>query len=141
MAYEKPLPIVNPDNKPFWDQCRNHRLTFQKCRECGRMRWPPSFLCPECLSEDAEWTDSRGEGSVYSFVVYHEAYHPGFKGDLPYVVALVELAEGPRLLTNIVHCEPGAVFCGMPVRIFWADVTPDISLPKFEPRPGGMPQK
>ncbi len=134
MNYEKPLPIVNSDNKPFWDECRKHRLTFQKCRECGFIRWPPSFLCPECLSEEAEGIISRGEGTVYSFVVYHEAYHPGFKGDLPYVAALVELAEGPRFLTNIINCEPDTVFCGMPVRVFWDDVTVDFSLPKFEPR-------
>ena len=136
MAYEKPLPIVNSDNKSFWDECRRHRLTFQKCRACGHLRWPPSFLCPECLSEACDCQVSRGEGWVYSFVVYHEAYHPGFKGDLPYVVALVALDEGPRFLTQLIHYEPEAVFCGMRVRVCWDDVTEAFSLPKFEPRQG-----
>jgi len=132
MSYNKPLPKVNADNKPFWDGCKEHRLLFQKCKDCGFIRWPPSLICPQCHSQDTEWTISEGRGKVYSFVVYHVAYHPEFKNDLPYVVAIVELEEGPHLLTNITGCSPDEVACDMRVEATWDDITKDFSLPKFQ---------
>ena len=75
------------------------------------------------------------KGKVYSFVVYRVAYHPGFKGDLPYVVGIVELEEGPHLLTNIIGCNPEEVVCDMQVEVIWDDITGDFSLPKFQPVP------
>jgi uncharacterized OB-fold protein len=76
---------------------------------------------------------SSGIGSVYTFAVYHAPIHPEFSADLPYVVAVVELDEGPHLLTNIVGCQPEEVACDMPVQVTWEDVTEEISLPKFRP--------
>ncbi|MBT8490990.1 MAG: OB-fold domain-containing protein, partial [Deltaproteobacteria bacterium] len=70
---------------------------------------------------------------VYTYVVYHIAYHPGFKGDLPYVVAIVELAEGPRIFTNIIGCSTDEVYCDMAVEVVWDDVTAELTLPKFRP--------
>ena len=135
MEYPKPLPKVNADTKPFWDACRNHELRFQKCTECGHVRWPPSIICPLCYSNKTEWIRASGKGKVFSFVVYHKAYHPAFEADLPYVVAIVELEEGPHFLTNIVGCDPGAVSCEMPVDVSWEDITEEFSLPKFRPCP------
>jgi len=131
MEYLKPLPKLNADTMPFWDGCRNHELRFQKCTECGHVRWPPSIICPLCYSNRTEWIRASGKGKVFSFVVYHKAYHPAFEADLPYVVAIVELEEGPHFLTNIVGCDPGAVSCEMPVNVIWEDVTEEFSLPKF----------
>jgi uncharacterized OB-fold protein len=133
MAYDKPLPQPSPDTKAFWEGCREHEIRIQKCGECGRLRWPPAFLCPGCLSKHAQWVAATGRGTVYSYVVYHVAYHPAFREDLPYVLALVELEEGPHFVTNIVGCEPGAVSCGMAVEVIWDDVTETVSLPKFRP--------
>lgn len=133
MAYEKPLPKLNSDNLPFWEGCHKHELRFQKCNDCGHVRWPPSDLCPECHSIETGWLTSKGTGRVYTFAVYHTAFHPGFSGDLPYTVAVVELDEGPRLLTNIVDCPSGRVRCGMPVGVVWEEVDKRISLPKFRP--------
>jgi len=133
MNYDKPLPQIGPDNKDFWEGCRRHILQIQKCRDCGQPRWPSSFLCPFCLSKNTELFAAAGRGKVYSYVVYHVAYDPSFQDDLPYVVALVEMEEGFRLLTNIVHCDPQAVHCGMAVEISWDDVTKSVSLPKFRP--------
>jgi hypothetical protein len=82
-----------------------------------------------------EWVVSGGRGRVYSFVVYHRAYHPAFEGNLPYVVAVVKLNEGPHLLTNIVGCGPDEVSCDMPVKVVWEEVTGEITLPKFRPAP------
>jgi uncharacterized OB-fold protein len=133
VEYNKPLPNVNGDSKEFWAGCKAHELRFQKCKTCDHVRWPPSILCPLCYSKDTKWIVAEGKGRVYSFTVYHVAYHPGFENDLPYVVADVELEEGPRLLTNIVGCRPDEVKCDMPVEVTWEDITADFSLPKFRP--------
>jgi uncharacterized OB-fold protein len=133
VEYNKPFPNVNGDSKEFWAGCKSHELRFQKCKTCGHVRWPPSILCPMCYSKDTKWIVAEGKGRVYSFAVYHVAYHPGFENDLPYVVADVELEEGPRLLTNIVGCRPDVVKCDMPVEVTWEDITEECSLPKFKP--------
>lgn len=131
--YTKPLPNLNGDNKQFWAGCKVHELRFQRCQACGHIRWPASILCPICHSREMNWIVSQGKGKVYSFAVYHMAYDPGFEKDLPYVVADVELEEGPRLLTNIVDCPPDEVRCEMPVEVTWEDITEEFSLPKFKP--------
>lgn len=133
MAYDKPLPKLNADVKPFWDGCKKHELRFQKCQACGHVRWPPSILCPECHQKETQWIIAGGHGTLYTYAVYHIAYHPGFANDIPYVVAIVELDEGPHLLTNIIDCRPREISCGMNVIVAWEDVTPDITLPKFKP--------
>ncbi|MBN2059213.1 MAG: OB-fold domain-containing protein [Deltaproteobacteria bacterium] len=135
MTCEKPLPQPNPDTQPFWNGYGKHELRFQKCDDCGHVRWQASMICPMCYSTDTGWIVARGRGKVYSYVVYHRAYHPAFNGDLPYVVAVVELDEGPHLLTNIVGCPPEDAFCEMPVEVSWDDVAEGISLPKFRPSP------
>ena len=131
--YHKPLPEINGDNQEFWIGCKEHKLKFQKCKACGHVRWPPSMICPMCYSQEIQWIVARGKGKVYSFVVYHVAYHPGFENEVPYVVADVELEEGPRLLTNIVDCPHNEVKCDMPVEVTWEDITEEFSLPKFKP--------
>ena len=133
MDYKKPLPKVNADTKPFWEGCREHQLRFQKCTHCSHVLWPPSVLCPLCYSRDTEWLVLSGRGRVYSFVVYHQAYHPAFEDDLPYVVAIVELDEGPHILTNIIGCSPDSLRCDMPMEVVWEKVTDEITLPKFRP--------
>lgn len=133
MTYQKPLPQISPDTKAFWEGCREHKIRIQKCGDCGHLRWPPAFLCPHCLSLNTKWITASGRGRVYSYVVYHVAFDPAFKEDIPYVVALVALEEGPHLLTNIVGCDPRAVSCEMEVDVAWEDVTETVSLPKFRP--------
>lgn len=91
------------------------------------------MICPVCYSEDSGWVVSSGKGRVFTFVVYHQAFLRAFESDLPYVVAIVELEEGPHILTNIIGCEPDGVRCDMPVEVTWEDVTEDFSLPKFHP--------
>lgn len=133
MAYKKPLPKPNPDTQTFWDGCKEHQLKFQKCWNCHHVRWPPSVICPVCYSNDTEWIVASGKGKVYTYCIYHQAFHPDFKKDLPYVVAIVELDEGPHLITNIVGCEPGEVRCEMPVKVVWDNGNTGFSLPKFKP--------
>ncbi|MBW2059965.1 MAG: Zn-ribbon domain-containing OB-fold protein [Deltaproteobacteria bacterium] len=134
MTYEKPLPRPDADTKAFWEGCQRHELRFQKCRSCGHVRWPASILCPTCYSEETEWITASGRGKVYTFVVYHTAYHKAFASDLPYVTASIELEEGPRLLSNIVGCDPQEVRCDMDVEVTWEDINEEFSLPKFKPQ-------
>jgi uncharacterized OB-fold protein len=85
------------------------------------------------MSAAFTWTPVSGRGTVFSYVVYHRVYHPGFAGEVPYTVALVELAEGPRMISNIVGIPPEQVVCDLPVRIVYEDITDTVTLPKFTP--------
>ncbi len=133
MEQKKPLPQINADNRAFWEGCRDHKLKIQKCLKCGKFRWPPAFTCPDCLSEESEWVETSGRADVYTYAVYHQAFQPGFEGDVPYVVAIIELEEGPRMMTNITGCSPENVFCGMKVEVSWDDIDENFSIPRFVP--------
>jgi uncharacterized OB-fold protein len=133
MAYSKPLPVVSDETRPFWEATKRGELLLQHCRECGAYRHPASVLCPECSSTAFDWKAVSGQGKVYSFVIFHRAYHPAFADDVPYAVACIELKEGPRLISNIVNIGPEDVRCDMPVEVVFEQVTSDITLPKFRP--------
>ncbi len=134
IAYKKPLPVPSELSAPFWEACRRHELVLQHCQNCQTFRFPPAILCPECLSEATEWQRLSGKGKIFSFVVFHRVYHPAFQADIPYTVALIELEEGPRLVSNIVGTPPAEVTCDMPVEVDFEDVTPEVTLPKFRRR-------
>jgi uncharacterized OB-fold protein len=129
----KPVPRPAPESVPYWQAARAHRLELPCCNACGKFWFPPSQSCPHCLAADFAWTRVSGVGKVFSFVTFHRVYHPAFAQDVPYVVALVELAEGPRLLSNIVGVSPEAVSCDMPVKVVFDDVAEGVSVPKFTP--------
>ena len=133
MAYQKPIPQPNSDTRPFWDGCGKHELRFQQCVSCGHIRWPASIICPACYSKKAEWIQAGGKGTVYTYSVYHQAFHLSFERDIPYVTAIIALAEGPHFLSNIVGCSPDEVYCDMPVEVTWQDIDKAFSLPKFKP--------
>ena len=130
----KPLPKPLPETKPFWEGCKRHELMLPRCRDCGRFHFYPRALCPWCWSTNLEWVKSKGRGKLYSYVINHRPA-PGFEGDGPYVIAMVELDEGVRLMTNIVGVDPipDKLPIDMPVEVKFEDVSPDVSLPKFIP--------
>ena len=130
---EKPLPTPTTDTQLFWDYCKRHELRMQKCSECGLIRHPPSIICPRCYSKDVEWRRLSGRGTVYSFVVFHYPYHKAFKDELPYACAVIDLAEGPRMMSNIIGCKPDDIKINMPVEVHFEDVTDEFALPKFRP--------
>jgi uncharacterized OB-fold protein len=131
--YKKPLPVINEDTAPYWEYCRKHELRMQKCQQCGYIRFPVSIVCPKCHSLEAEWTRLSGKGRVYSFIIYHQAYHPSYKDDLPYAVAIIQLDEGPRMESNIIDCKMEDIKIDMPVEVTFDDVTDEVTLPKFKP--------
>ncbi len=132
LEYTKPLPIRDAENAPYYDALQRHEMRMQRCAN-SHFRYPVNPVCPDCLSPRFTWERLSGRGAVYSFVIVHQMYDPGFKGDLPYNVAIVELEEGPRVVTNIVGCANDDVRVGMPVRVQYDDVTPEFTLARFTP--------
>ena len=130
--YSKPLPEITPDNKPFWDACKRHELSLQRCQDCGHLRLP-SPICQKCLSMNSGWVSVSGRGKVYTWTTLFQRYNPAFADELPYNVAIVELEEGPRLITNIVGCNNEDLRIGMEVEVVFEDVTEEITLPRFKP--------
>lgn len=132
-VYDGPLPAVDPESRPFWEAAKAHRLRLPRCTACGKFHFYPRSFCVHCHHRHIEWADVSGRGTVYSYYVAHRPAHPAFQDRVPYVVALVDLEEGPRMLTNIVDCPPEQVRIGMPVEVVFRDVTEEISLPCFRP--------
>ena len=129
--YAKPLPTLTDENRPFWEAARQGRLSLQKCDTCSHIRFPISAFCPHCLSSDFQWFDVSGRGSIFSYIVFHQAYHPGFKADLPYNVAMVQLEEGPRMFSNIVDTPNDQVRVGDKVQAVFDCVTSEVTIPRF----------
>jgi uncharacterized OB-fold protein len=130
-AYEKPATVIDPGTKPFWDATREHRLSIPHCLSCGKHHFYPRELCPHCHSADLEWTDVSGRGEIYSYTIARKPAGPVFAADVPYVIAMIALDEGPRMLTNIVTEDVEAVRIGDRVQVYFDDVTPELTLPKF----------
>ncbi len=134
-AYTKPLPRPTPWSRAFWEGARRHQLLIQRCGDCRRAVFFPKLFCPHCLSRALAWEPASGQGTIYSFTVVRNNPPSAFAADVPFVIAIVELDEGVRLLTNIVGGDPGALQCGQRVEVVFDDVMPDVSLPRFRLRP------
>jgi len=124
-------PTVTQDTRCFWDAVKERRLVIQRCAACGVLRHPPRPMCPHCNALEWDVIEACGRGTVYSFVVPR---HPQFPFmEYPYTVALVELEEGTRLVTNIVGVGPDAVRIGMPVEVTFEEFDGGLVLPQFTP--------
>ena len=131
--YAKPLPYPTVESEPFWEGCKRHELLLPQCRQCAGYWFPPAATCPHCWSTEWDWRKASGRGRIYSFGVYHRVYHPGFENDLPYVFAVIQLEEGPRLVSNVINESPEKLQCDTPVEVVFEDVTEDVTLYKFTP--------
>jgi uncharacterized OB-fold protein len=131
MSYNKPLPNIDPLIKPFWDNAQERKLVMQTCKACGDKHFPPSPVCPQCLSNDQEWVQVSGRGTLESWVDFHRAYWEGFKEDLPYRVCLVRLEEGPVLISNLIGDSANAKM-GAKLEVVFDAVTENVTLPKFK---------
>ncbi len=133
MSSDKPVPRITANMRPFYDGAKQGQLCIQRCLRCGTHRFPARAVCATCLSEASDWVPASGRGEVFSFTVMHQVYHPGFASEVPYAVVIVRLEEGPLLTSRLVGVEPGAIRIGMPVRVVFDDLTPEVKLPKFVP--------
>jgi uncharacterized OB-fold protein len=127
------IPGATDLTRPYWENARAGRLVTQRCRNCGRIWHPPLPACPHCHGTDIGWREVSGAGTVYTYTVVRHATHAAFADRVPYVVAIVELAEGPRLVTGIAGCAPEDVRVGMAVRACFREVADGVTLPYFEP--------
>ncbi len=129
--YTKPLPKPTPTSRPFWDAAKRHELMLQRCAACSKFIYYPRDRCPHCFGDKLDWQRVSGKGKIYSYTVVRRASARAF-ADAPYVLAIVELAEGPRMTTNIA-APPEQVRVDMPVVVHFDDVTPERTLVKFKP--------
>ena len=133
MSYNKPIPAITPDMRPFFEAAQRHELVVQRCRQCGTHRCPAREICSSCLSRDADWVTVSGEGEVFSYNIMHQVYHPGFADEVPYAVVVVKLKEGAKMNSNLIGIAPHAIKIGMPVKVVFEDISDDVTLPKFVP--------
>ncbi len=134
--YVKGFPLMRPyidfDNEEFWKAHREEKLVIQQCKHCELIIHRPRPMCPRCLGTEHCWIESAGLGKIYSWTVfrYANAAYPGIK--VPYIVVLVDMMEGIRMIANLEGVEPEDIEMGMPVELFFDRVDDDLTLPKFK---------
>ena len=133
--YTKPVPIPANEalTKPFWEATKRHELILPRCNTCAVTFLYPRERCPDCLSGDLGWTQVSGKGRVHSFTIIEQPVNREFWEDLPYIYAIIQLEEGPRMISNVVDCGVDEVQIDMPVIAVFDDVTTDVTLVKFKP--------
>lgn len=136
MSAERPrtdLPTIEDESRPFWDAAREGRFLVARCDACGTVHHYPRPFCPSCWSEDVSWQEASGRATVYTWsTVFVNDLNP-FNTRVPYVAAVVELEEGPRVMTEIVDCEPADLSIGMPVEVAYRVLTDEVTRPVFRP--------
>jgi uncharacterized OB-fold protein len=132
--YKGPIPKPTPESRPFWEAAKQHRLLVQQCESCSLTFFYPRPMCPGCFSDRIKWIESRGRGRLHTFTIN---YNPprNYPVKEPYVIGIVELDEGARLMSNIigVDADPACLRCDTPVEVVFEDITETIALPKFRP--------
>lgn len=126
------LPIPTPITQPFWDATKEHKLLLPKCAN-GHIFYYPRSHCPECLTNEYSWTEASGRGTLYSYTVARRPTSAEFAEDVPYIIASVQLAEGPRMTSWLVEADPDNVKIEGPVELVWDDVSEELALPCFRP--------
>jgi uncharacterized protein len=133
---ERPLPApLAPEAKPYWEGLKLGKLMLPKCQDCGKAHFYPRILCPHCHSRKITWIEASGRGKLYAFEILHRSFNPAVKTPLPYVLAMIELEEGPRMLSNLVNIkpDPALIRCDMPVQAVYTKLNDNFTLPFFQP--------
>jgi uncharacterized OB-fold protein len=131
------LPTPDPDTQPFWDAAREGRFLIRRCRDCAAAHFYPRPFCPSCWSEAVEWEDASGQATLYTYSVVRHNDLPPWPERVPYIPAVVDLAEGPRANTRLAGCAPEDVRIGMPLVVDFVDHAEGLVLPVFRPVVGG----
>lgn len=131
MAETKPAPVIDPDSALYWQALHDEQLRIKQCMVCGKCHFYPRELCPHCHSDDLSWIEASGRGVIYSFTVCRRPAGPAFAADVPYTVALVDLEEGPRMMTRI-DGDPAKVAIGMNVKVRFERQSDELVLPFFK---------
>ena len=132
-AHPKSLPVITEENRPFWEGCKQGKLLLQYCDACRQYQFYPRLYCMHCGAQKTRWVEASGRGVVYSFTVIRQNKSPEFRDDVPYNVALIQLEEGPRMMSSVVDIAPGDLRVDLPVSVVFDPVSAEISLPRFRP--------
>ncbi len=134
-SYNKPIPVPQGESDYYWQKAKQHELWLRQCNACGNTYFYPRDISPCCFSKDTSWVQASGNATLYTYGIAERPPHRGFAEETPYVTAIVELEEGPRLLSNIVMDEPTPekLQIGMALKVVFEDISETIALPKFEP--------
>jgi uncharacterized protein len=127
------LPVPDRYTQLWWDAAAQRRLLVVRCRSCAKAHYYPRPFCPHCGSDDVGWEDASGDGTLYTWSVVHLNDLPPFRDKVPYVAAMVDLAEGPRMMTEVVGADPAELRVGMAVRVDFAPLDADFHVPVFRP--------
>jgi hypothetical protein len=127
------LPAPEPETEAFWDAARERRLLVKRCADCGEAHFYPRPFCPRCWSENVKWEDASGRATLYTWSTVHVNDLPPFHERVPYVAAIVELSEGPRMMTNVVDCDAEELAVGMSLEVRYRDLDDEFSIPVFAP--------
>jgi uncharacterized OB-fold protein len=133
MSAGRILPTATVETGPYWDGCRRHELLIQRCVRCGHLQFFPRLMCSACLARELSWVQASGQGLLKSFTVVRRAVSDAFAERVPYVVALVQLDEGPTMMSNIVACTINDLVIGMRLEVVFEDWPEGISMPQFTP--------
>jgi uncharacterized OB-fold protein len=129
----KPLPVATEESRPFWEGCRQGIFLLQYCNTCRRYQFYPRLYCMHCGADTLLWSQASGRGVIYSYTLIHQNKSPEFIDETPYNVAIVQLEEGPRIMSNIVDIAPDGLRVDLPVTVVFDPVSDTISIPRFRP--------
>jgi uncharacterized OB-fold protein len=129
-----PAPLI-PECQPYWDGLKDNKLMLPQCEDCNKPFFYPRISCPHCHSRNIAWMQASGKGKLYSFEIAYQKLNRRFNVPTPYILAMIELDEGPRMMSNLINVEanPDVVKCDMPVEVVFEKMTDDITLPLFQP--------
>jgi uncharacterized protein len=133
LEYKKPLPITQPWSEEFWRGTKQHKFLVQHCNDCGQNIFYPRKFCPYCWSDKLSWVESKGKGKLFSYTVVLSGVEAAFAPDIPYILALVDLDEGIRVISRMVQCKPENLACDMRVEVVYEDITDTFTLFYFKP--------
>ncbi len=131
MSIEKPLPVIDHDSAPYWEAAREGRLDIPLCGDCGKHHFYPRSICPYCHSGNLRFNTVSGRGKVHTFTIARRPAGPAFADDVPYVVALIELEEGPRMMSRIQTGDPEKVRIGAKVEVTFVKASDEVTFPYF----------
>jgi len=134
-GYNKPVPVPQGESDHYWDKAKEHELWLRQCNDCGDAYFYPRDISPCCFSKNTSWIQASGKATLFTYSIVHRPPHPGFREVAPYVTAVVELEEGPKMPTNIVIDDPTPenLQIDMALEVVYDDITDSITLPKFKP--------
>jgi uncharacterized OB-fold protein len=132
-ATSRPRPVIDETNARYWESARAHALELPRCNDCSQVFYPPRAICPRCLSVSIGWAAVSGDATLFTWNVMHQVYSDAFRELVPYVVAVVQLEEGPRIITNMLRHDLGQLHVGMKLQLDYLDIDEELTLPVFIP--------